>query len=91
MNTFKTTGMVAIVTEYRGPTDTRGARIRVQRERCKAKTYPYPHELDQGPAHAHCAQLYAQDSGLTTRGHWIGGGTPDETGYAFVYVGGADE
>lgn len=81
MNTFKTTGRVAIVTEYRGPTNTQGARIRVTCEGRKARTYPYPYELDQGPAHAHCASMFAQEFDLN--GEWIGGAMPDGSGYAF--------
>ncbi len=85
MNTFKTTGRVAIVTEYRGPTNTQGARIRVSREGRRAKMYPYPYELDQGAAHAQCAQLYATEQGLNI-GQWIGAGMPDGSGYAFVMI-----
>lgn len=81
--TFRTTGRVAICTQYRGPTDTRGARIRVTCEHQTAKTYPYPHELNQGEAHASCAAMYAQEHGWA-EGHWVGGALPDGKGYAFV-------
>lgn len=75
----------AITTRYHGPTDFKGSRISAT---CQAGriSIDYPHELDHDKAHAYAAQLLADKLGWNTPrfGEWVGGGTLDGRGYAFV-------
>jgi hypothetical protein len=79
--------MQAIITKFIGPTNTRGSRIKAT---CEAGhiTIPYPHAENTGTAHRMAAQALVDKLGWTTTnyGPLVGGGTPDGTGYAFVFA-----
>lgn len=76
--------MKAIITKYHGPTNTKGARIHAKAEGCPGKWFWYGFN---GTDHAHkeAAQAYRDERGWT--GAMAGGGLPDQTGYAWVFVG----
>lgn len=81
------TGLVAILTRYRGPTEHRGARIVAHDAYGKRSTTPYDHALDGPDNHAQAALHHAAtrgwcdvDDGLGLRG----GATT--TGYAWVFI-----
>lgn len=67
--------MKAIRTVYRGPTNTRGARIYASAEGGNRASIPYPHELNQGEAHAKAAEALAAK--MKWNGEWVGGGFAD--------------
>jgi len=74
----------AIVTKYYGPTASRGSRI-------KAKSYggsvsvAYDYGLNVEQNHdAACATLLDK---MEWGGHYIGGGSPDGTGFVYVFAG----
>lgn len=71
----------AITTRYAGPTDSRGSRVIA---RCQAKriTVPWDHALDAEANHTAAALELARQLGWD--GEWLGGGLPDDSGYAFV-------
>jgi len=65
----------AITAKYRGPTNARGARIRISTEAFGSRLLPYEH----GAAcpYAHAARLYLEALDLEWDGLWIAGGLPD--------------
>lgn len=72
--------MVAIETEYRGPTDTRGSHILVRAGDCPAKRYSYDYAA-QCP-HDSAVREYCRDMGW--QGRLIKGGT--KRGYVYVFA-----
>lgn len=78
--------MKAILTRYLGPTNFKGSRICARAEGVKAVILPYSHELDSEGNHRAAAEALAAKYGWT--GRLIGGGLPDESGYAFVFAPG---
>lgn len=73
--------MKAIVTKYHGPTDRRGSRISARAEGNRTMWFPYDHE---GYEHERAAEAYRDAMGW--KGDMVGGGLPDGTGNAFVFV-----
>jgi hypothetical protein len=71
----------AISTRYLGPTNHRGARIKVTAE-AGALTVSWDHSLNVDENHAKAAKAFADrwDWG----GVWIGSPSPDGKGYVFV-------
>lgn len=77
--------MYAILTQYRGPTNTRGSRISAKVRWSGHQNYrlttPYQHDLSAVQNHARAAQMLAERMGLDgTR--WHAGDV--ENGYVFV-------
>ena len=72
----------AIVTTYRGPTDTKGSRITASDGDGNRVTIPYPHELSGEFVHRKAAEALRDKMGWT--GPLVGGAT--KTGYAFVFI-----
>ena len=79
--------MKAIITKYHGPTNTRGSRITAKAEGVKGVSISYPYDLSGEACHLAAA------TALCEKYHWldksvqlVGGGLPDETGYAFCFV-----
>ena len=72
----------AIVTRYKGPTDTKGSRITADDGDGNRISIPYPHELSGEACHLKAAEALRDKMGWT--GKLAGGGT--RTGYAFVFV-----
>lgn len=75
--------MKAIITKYLPATNTRGSRIKATAEGVKSLSIPYPHELSGEAVHKAAAVE------LCKRQEWpetlIGGGLPDQSGYAFCF------
>ena len=82
--------MIAILTKYHGPTNTRGSRISARRGDSYPGdghpegriSIPYPHELSGEDCHRAAADALCARFGWT--GRLVGGGTRD--GYAFCFV-----
>lgn len=70
-----------IQTKYLGPTNARGARVKVWAQ-AGSMIVSWDHALNPEDNHAAAARAYAERWGWT--GRWIGGATPDGTGYLFV-------
>lgn len=81
LNSFGVSHRQSIRTEYKGPTNTRGSRIRVWAQ-AGVKHYPWDHSLSRDANHAQAAKKFAAEWEWT--GQWIGGSDPDERGYTFV-------
>ena len=66
-----------IVVTYKGPTDTKPARLRVTCGAFKPKTYTYPHQYDGIRAYELVARMYLDDMGWAKNnpiyGGWIKG------------------
>jgi hypothetical protein len=77
-----TTMTQAIVTKYLGPSSTRPGRIKATAWGGSV-TVEYSHECDSEMNHVLAAQALCRKLGWTTKG-WLGGGTPDGKGWAFV-------
>ena len=73
--------MKAISTTFKGPTDTRGARIIAREPDGKRLTLPYPHELNSEAAHRAAAE--ALRDRLEWKGELVAGWT--RHGYVFVF------
>lgn len=73
--------MQTISTEYFGPTNSKGSRIKATASGGKSKTIPYPHELNQEDAHRRAATTLAES--LNWSGRMIQGST--KKGYVFVF------
>lgn len=65
--------MKAIHTKFSGPTNTRGARIIVNAEGCKRRSYPY--DYGSRDVHADAAAAFAAEHKWT--GELVSGGMPD--------------
>lgn len=76
--------MQAIQTVYKGPTNTRGSGVTVRAERGR-KRYGWNHAADIGDNHRNAAAMCAAEWEWT--GVWVGGSTPDGTGYTFACIG----
>jgi hypothetical protein len=77
--------MQAITTKFLGPTNSRGARVKVTAERGSI-TVSWDHAL--GAPENHRAAALEALKRWEWSGRWVGGGLPDTTGYAFVCVPG---
>lgn len=81
--------MKAIITKYLGPTNVRGARIKAKAEGVPAVIISYPYELSGEDVHRAAAVKLAQKyNWLDLNGQeleLVGGGLPDNTGYAFCF------
>ena len=81
--------MQAIVTKYKGPTNTRQAVIIASA--LGRRLYPskrFDHALDERANHAEAARDYA--ASLEWRGEWIGGALTDTGDYVWVPVASVD-
>jgi hypothetical protein len=76
--------MKAIVTTYRGPTNTRGARIWASDQDGNRVSIPYPHELSPMNAHIEAAQKLCDK--LNWQGERAVGAI--KRGYVHVFVEG---
>lgn len=80
--------MRAIVTRYAGATDKHGSRIIVSAEGVRSKSYSLAsidyRNKDASDAHAAAAARFAAEHDWP--GRLIGGGLPDNRGYAFVFA-----
>lgn len=74
--------MKAISTRYKGPTDTKGARIVATDSDNNRVTISYPYELSGEDVHRKAAEALCAKMGWT--GKLIGGGT--KQGYVFVFA-----
>lgn len=70
-----------IQTRYFGPTNTKGARVKVWAQ-AGARYISWDHALNADANHAAACQKFADEWGWT--GRWIGGQMPDGKGYLFV-------
>lgn len=83
----------AIETKFLGPTNSRGARIRVKAQAGRM-TVPWDHAFDPQENHYAAALAFAGKRGWYGRisggtwppGRWVGGAKADDTGYVFVWV-----
>ena len=74
----------AIVTKYHGPTNHRGASIRVKAQ-AGTMSVPWNHELDAEENHAKAAFEFAAKQGWAdSPKELVGGGMPNDDGYCFV-------
>lgn len=74
--------MKAIITRYKGPTDTKGSRIIASDEDGNRISISYPYELSGETVHQKAAQALCQKMGWT--GELVGGSL--KNGYCFVFV-----
>lgn len=80
-----------IVTKYLGPTNYKGSRIKAIARKASENylaqqlTLPKDYALNYDADHCRVAKALADRLGW--RGYWMGGGTPDETGYQWVCIG----
>lgn len=79
--------MKAIVTKYLPATDRKESRIKATAEGVKSITIPYPHELSDEDAHRKAAEAICVRQGWPIQGtqKLVGGGLPDQSGYAFCF------
>lgn len=70
-----------IQTKYCGPTNSRGARVKVWAQ-AGVKYIPWDHALNADENHRAAAKAFAAE--WEWHGRWIGGALPDGTGYLFV-------
>lgn len=85
--------MQAIVTEYLGPTNHRGARI-VAKCAAGRTVVPYEHALSGEAVHRVAVDALRAKLGWTGEhypGRWVAGELPSGSGYAYVYVPTAPE
>jgi len=76
--------MKAILTKYLPATNTRGSRVKATAEGVRCITIPYPYELSGEDVHRAAAAELCKRHGWPTE--LVGGGLPDQTGYAFCFV-----
>lgn len=74
--------MKAIITKYKGPTNTRGSRIYASDGDRNRVSIPYPYELSGEAVHREAAEALCRKMGWST--DLIGGGLKD--GYCFVFA-----
>lgn len=79
--------MKAIITKYFGPTNSKGSRIKAMAEGVPAIYMPYDYSLSGEVLHRAAAEILANKYGWLHDGkvELIGGGLPDNTGYAFCF------
>ncbi len=75
--------MQAIVTKFIGATNTRGARVKATAQ-ANNMTLAWDYQLHVPENHARAAQALAIKLGW--EGAFVGGGTPDDKGYAYVMM-----
>ena len=73
--------MQAIVTKYRGATNTRGSRVSAQADAGRISV-PWDHALNADENHVAAARAYAVKFGWS--GTWTMGGLPGNVGNVFV-------
>ena len=73
--------MQAIETEYRGPTDRRGARV-IARAQAGRVVVPWDHALSIEENHDAACQAFVRRRGWF--GAWIRGNRADDRGYVYV-------
>lgn len=73
--------MKAIITKYKGPTNTKGSRIYASDGDNNRISIPYPYELSGEAVHKEAAIALCKKMGWPT--DLLGGGLKD--GYAFVF------
>ena len=73
--------MKAIITKYKGPTNTRGSRIYASDSDHNRISIPYPYELSGEAVYLEAAKALCIKMGWST--DLLGGGTND--GYVFVF------
>lgn len=73
--------MKAIITKYKGPTDTRGSRIYASDSDNNRISIPYPYELNGEAVYLEAAKSLCRKMGWSE--DLLGGGTKD--GYIFVF------
>lgn len=73
--------MKAIITKYKGPTNTRGSRIYAHDGDGNRVSIPYPYELSGEEVHKAAAVALCNKMGWST--DLLGGGLKD--GYCFVF------
>lgn len=79
--------MKAIITSYLGPTNTKPSRISVKAEGVPTVRVSYDSRFDAYEAHHSAASDFATRLGWLRDGlTLVGGSTPDQRGYAFVFV-----
>lgn len=78
--------MQAIFTRYYHATNNHGARVKAYAAAGKI-TVPYDHALNMPGNHRAAAYAFAMKFGWD--GAWVGGGDPENRGYAFVCIGAA--
>lgn len=79
--------MKAIITKYLGPTNTKPSRISVKAEGVPTVRVSYDGTLDPYGVHHKAASDFAARLGWLRDGlTLVGGSTPDQRGYAFVFV-----
>lgn len=76
--------MKAITTKYIGPTDYKGARIRVKAEGLPSILYHWNDGLNIDANHTAAAKAFAEEHEWA--GQWCGGGLPDQTGNCYVRI-----
>lgn len=81
---FEQSHRQGIQTKYCGPTNSRGARVKVTAQ-AGTKYVSWDHALGAPENHAAAAKAFA--AAYEWHGRWIGGALPDGTGYLFVNVG----
>ena len=76
--------MKAIITKYIPASNTKGSRIRASAEGVPSIFVPYPHELSGEEVFKSAALA------LCAKHNWnhqlVGGGLPDQSGYAFCFA-----
>lgn len=75
----------AIETKYCGPTNSRGARVRVAAE-SGTKFVPWDHALNSTENHTRAAEQFASERGWLKNARLVGGGNAKGTGFVFVVV-----
>jgi hypothetical protein len=78
--------MQALITRYVGVTEKRDSFIQVIAERGR-RTCPWQDSYDAQENHRRAAETVLRV--WKWYGHWVGGGTPDQRGYAFACVPGS--
>jgi hypothetical protein len=77
----------AIVTQYMGPTNTRGSRIKAAAA-AGSITIPYSYDRNSEGCHAQAAEALVRKYGWS--GVWVAGGMPSERGNVYVCIGGME-
>jgi hypothetical protein len=76
--------MKAIITKYLPATNTRGSRIKASAEGVPSIVIPYPYELSGEEVHKRAALTLCAKYGWNHS--LVGGGLPDQSGYAFCFA-----
>ena len=76
--------MKAIVTRYKGPTNTRGSRIIASDEDGNRISVPYPHELSGTEVHRYAARKLCEKMNWSGADTMVAGSL--RNGYVFVFT-----